>query len=94
MNLFHKVSMLLAGLLLAGGGALAQSGKPVNLMVPYPAGGPSDSIARIFNVPLGRELGEQVLVETWVALAARSPRRRCWRRLPMATTFSRARRTR
>ncbi|WP_371439108.1 tripartite tricarboxylate transporter substrate binding protein [Polaromonas sp.] len=63
MNLFHKVSMLLAGLLLAGGGALAQSGKPVNLMVPYPAGGPSDSIARIFNVPLGRELGEQVLVE-------------------------------
>ena len=32
-------------------------------MVPYPAGGPSDAIARIFNVPLGKELGQQVLVE-------------------------------
>ena len=38
-------------------------GKPVNLMVPYPAGGPSDAIARIFNNPLGKELGQQVLVE-------------------------------
>lgn len=63
MNPFPKFSMLLAGLLLASGGALAQSGRPVNLMVPYPAGGPSDSIARIFNVSLGRELGQQVIVE-------------------------------
>jgi tripartite-type tricarboxylate transporter receptor subunit TctC len=37
--------------------------KPVNLMVPYPAGGPSDAIARIFNTTLGKELGQQVLVE-------------------------------
>ncbi|MBQ0934290.1 tripartite tricarboxylate transporter substrate binding protein [Ideonella paludis] len=37
--------------------------KPVNLMVPYPAGGPSDAIARIFNNALGKELGQQVLVE-------------------------------
>lgn len=45
--------------------ALAQgsSAKPVNLMVPYPAGGPSDAIARIFNAPLGQALGHQVLVE-------------------------------
>ncbi|WP_119157639.1 tripartite tricarboxylate transporter substrate binding protein [Caldimonas tepidiphila] len=55
---------LLSGLLLAGS-ALAQSypAKPVNLMVPYPAGGPSDAIARIFNTALGKELGQQVLVE-------------------------------
>ena len=32
-------------------------------MVPYPAGGPSDAIARIFNQQLGKELGQQVLVE-------------------------------
>ena len=63
MNAFKTFSALLAGLLLASGGALAQSGKPVNLMVPYPAGGPSDSIARIFNVSLGKELGQQVIVE-------------------------------
>jgi tripartite-type tricarboxylate transporter receptor subunit TctC len=57
---------LLAGVALAGA-AFAQSypAKPVNLMVPYPAGGPSDAIARIVNTQLGKELGgqQQVLVE-------------------------------
>ena len=55
----------LAGLLAVGTAALAQAWptKPVNLMVPYPAGGPSDAIARIMNTPLGKELGQQVLVE-------------------------------
>ena len=58
-------ALLLAGLVLAAGTALAQTypAKPVNLMVPYPAGGPSDATARIFTVPLGKELGQQVLVE-------------------------------
>lgn len=59
--------ILLAGLLLPAGAVLAQPAayptKPVNLMVPYPAGGPSDAVARIFNVPVGKELGQQVLVE-------------------------------
>lgn len=56
---------LMAGLLLSAGAAVAQGYplKPVNLMVPYPAGGPSDAIARIFNNALGKELGQQVLVE-------------------------------
>ena len=60
-----RAPALLAGLLLSMGLASAQTwpAKPVNLMVPYPAGGPSDAIARIFNQPLGRELGQQVLVE-------------------------------
>ena len=68
MNVFKTFSALLAGLLLATGSALAQTpttypNKQVNLMVPYPAGGPSDSIARIFTVPLSKELGQQVIVE-------------------------------
>ena len=56
---------LTLGLLLAAGAALAQTypAKTVNLMVPYPAGGPSDAIARIFSTPLGKEMGQQVLVE-------------------------------
>jgi tripartite-type tricarboxylate transporter receptor subunit TctC len=62
---FCKPLAVLAGLALAAGAALAQGfpTKPVNLMVPYPAGGPSDAIARIFFNPLGKELGQQVLVE-------------------------------
>jgi tripartite-type tricarboxylate transporter receptor subunit TctC len=59
---FRRSFALMAGLLFSAGAALAQS-KPVNLMVPYPAGGPSDAIARIFNIGLGKELGQQVLVE-------------------------------
>jgi tripartite-type tricarboxylate transporter receptor subunit TctC len=54
---------LAAALVAAAGTALAQSAKPVTLLVPYPAGGPSDAIARIVNTPLGRELGAQVIVD-------------------------------
>src|SRR5574343_993226 len=32
-------------------------------MVPYPAGGLSDVVARIVNQPLGKALGQQVIVE-------------------------------
>lgn len=54
---------LAAALLTAVGTAFAQASKPITLLVPYPAGGPSDAIARIVNTPLGRELGQQVLVD-------------------------------
>ena len=59
---------LSAALVLGAGAALAQAfpAKPVNLMVPYPAGGPSDAIARIFNNALVKEIGHQVLVDNWV----------------------------
>src|SRR5262245_1717990 len=66
MNRIAKRSLaLFAGLTVAATAALAQTWptKPLNMMVPYPAGGPSDAIARIFNAPLGKELGQQVLVE-------------------------------
>ena len=35
----------------------------ITMMVPYPAGGPSDSIARALNGPIGENLGTQVIVE-------------------------------
>ncbi len=65
MTKIQRSLALLAGLLLSAGAAIAQTWptKPVNLMVPYPAGGPSDAIARILFNPLGKELGQQVLVE-------------------------------
>lgn len=64
-SFFQRSHLLACGLLLAAGTAFAQSypAKPVTLMVPYPAGGPSDALARIFATPLGKELGQQVLVE-------------------------------
>jgi tripartite-type tricarboxylate transporter receptor subunit TctC len=62
---FRGSLALVAGLVLGVGTAAAQGypAKQVNLMVPYPAGGPSDAIARIMNAPLGKELGQQVIVE-------------------------------
>lgn len=65
MSTFCRSIAVVAAGLLGAGAALAQAypSKPVNLMVPYPAGGPSDAIARIFNTALGKELGQQVLVE-------------------------------
>jgi tripartite-type tricarboxylate transporter receptor subunit TctC len=65
MNRIVQRSLALVAGLLVAAGASADSypAKPVNLMVPYPAGGPSDAIARIFNTPLGKELGQPVLVE-------------------------------
>ncbi|MEY4537364.1 MAG: hypothetical protein RL171_1515, partial [Pseudomonadota bacterium] len=57
-----------AGLLVATsflGAVFAQSfpNKPVTLMIPYPAGGLSDVIARTVNAPLGKALGQPVLVD-------------------------------
>jgi tripartite-type tricarboxylate transporter receptor subunit TctC len=43
--------------------AQAFPNKPVTLLVPYPAGGLSDVIARTVNAPLGKALGQPVIVE-------------------------------
>lgn len=62
--LLRSAAATLASLSLAGA-AFAQQfpSKPVTLMVPYPAGGPSDAVARSFNTILGKQLGQPVIVE-------------------------------
>ena len=59
-----RATTLIAGLGLAGS-LLAQGfpSKPVTLLVPYPAGGISDVIARTVNNALGKQLGQPVIVE-------------------------------
>ncbi|MFS8978950.1 tripartite tricarboxylate transporter substrate binding protein [Cupriavidus necator] len=70
MYLTRRLCRLLAGLLtasLAGAACAAASGsypsKPIALMVPYPAGGASDAIARVLSQPISKQLGQTVLVE-------------------------------
>lgn len=56
---------LASALALAASAALAQgaSSKPVTLMVPYPAGGLSDVIARMVEKPLAKAGGQMVIVD-------------------------------
>ena len=44
--------------------ALAQGGvKPVHLIVAFPAGGPTDFVARVLANELSKEIGQSVIVE-------------------------------
>jgi tripartite-type tricarboxylate transporter receptor subunit TctC len=54
------------GALLASQSAVAQNAWPtksISLIVPFAAGGPTDSVARLIAVPMGQALGQTVVVE-------------------------------
>ena len=53
-------------------GLWAQSypNKPVKLIVPFPAGGPGDIVARIINTKLAANLGQAVVIENKVGASA------------------------
>ena len=64
-RLASRTAALIGGLLLSAA-VFAQNAfpaKPVTLMVPYPAGGLSDVIARTVNNTLAKQLGQPVIVE-------------------------------
>jgi len=60
-----KMRWITAALLaLAASAASAQyPTKPVTMMVPYAAGGPTDTVARVLGVAMGKSLGQTVIVE-------------------------------
>ena len=58
--------ILIAALALSWGSAYAQSdypSKPVRMVVGFAAGGISDVLGRAIAIPLGKQLGQQVIVE-------------------------------
>src|SRR5947208_13037476 len=58
-------TLLIAALLVVSTGSLAQTypTKPVRIIVPYPAGGTSDILARTIGQRLSESLGQPIIVE-------------------------------
>ncbi len=55
-----------AASLVATGAAVAQAAfpaKPVTVVVPFSAGGPTDVVARLIGVPMGKALGQTVIID-------------------------------
>ena len=66
---FKLKPMLVASLAAFSLGALAQAAwpdKPITLIVPFAAGGPTDVVARMIAIPMGKSLGQSVMVENTV----------------------------
>ena len=67
-SLFTGFCAMAASALLAGNALSADvyPNKPITLVVPFSAGGPTDAVARLIAVPMGKELGQTVIVENTV----------------------------
>ena len=59
------LAALAAATVLCTGSALAQNypSRPIVLIVPFSAGGPTDVVARLLSVPMSKALGQSVIVE-------------------------------
>ena len=68
--MIHRRSLALLGpcWLLAAGAAWAQGypTRPITLVVPFAAGGPTVVVARALSIPMGKALGQTVVVENKV----------------------------
>jgi tripartite-type tricarboxylate transporter receptor subunit TctC len=56
------LAVMLAGM--TGVRAETYPSKPITLIVPFPAGGPTDTVARLMSEHMSRTLGQSILVET------------------------------
>lgn len=75
MRILNLLAAFTVGLGLAQSTASAQHpGKPIQVVVPYPAGGPSDQTARLLFEVVSRALAQRVVVENkpggsgWIAI--------------------------
>jgi tripartite-type tricarboxylate transporter receptor subunit TctC len=65
MRILKWIAPLLIALVgVAAAQADTYPAKPITLIVPFPAGGPTDTIARIMGEHMSKTLGQSILVET------------------------------
>ena len=86
-----QLKSVLIGCLVACGLGLAQAqtypDKPVILVVPFAAGGPTDVVARMIAIPMGKSLGQTVLVENTVGAGGTIATQRVARSAPNGYTI-------
>jgi len=66
MLLTATLAALSLGVVVPAAAQSAWPDKPVTLVVPFAAGGPTDLVARLIAIPMGKSLGQTVLVDNTV----------------------------
>jgi tripartite-type tricarboxylate transporter receptor subunit TctC len=84
-----KIAAVAAALALAVScGAGAQPSRPVTIIVPFPAGGPTDTLARILSERMRISLGQTVIIENVTGAGASIGVARAAQAAPDGTTLS------
>jgi tripartite-type tricarboxylate transporter receptor subunit TctC len=86
----NRLLAIVSVLLLAGiAGAAAQSypDRPIKVVVPYPAGGPTDTIARTVTQSLAAALGQSIIIENQSGAGGRIAMKQVAHAAPDGTTL-------
>jgi tripartite-type tricarboxylate transporter receptor subunit TctC len=86
-----QLKSVLIGCLVASGLGLAHAqtypDRPISLVVPFAAGGPTDVVARMIAIPMSKALGQTVLVENTVGAGGTIAAQRVARAAPNGYTI-------
>ena len=86
MAFLTRLAGALAALTLTAAAAAAQDypARPITLIVPFAAGGPTDIVARIVGEHMSRTLGQQLVIENAVGAGGTTASTRAKRAAPVA----------